>query len=35
MYFKTKDYLKAIGKYATIQSYTRCIIPIENEGADP
>ena len=34
MYFKTKDYTKAISKYALVQSFTRCIIPIENEGND-
>ncbi len=35
MYFKTKDYTKAISKYVMVQSYTRCIIPIVNEGTDP
>ena len=35
VYFKTKDYTKALSKYATVQSYTRSIIPIENEGAHP
>jgi len=35
VYFKTKDYIKALSKYATVQSYTRAIIPIENAGANP
>ena len=35
VYYKTKDYTKALSKYATVQSYTRSIIPIENEGAHP
>lgn len=34
MYFKTRDYTRALSKYAMVQSYTRSVIPIVNEGTN-
>jgi hypothetical protein len=31
IYFKAKDYKKALSKYALVQAYTRCVIPNLNE----
>lgn len=33
VFYKTKDYKKALGKYTLVQAYTRSIIPPDDKEA--